>query len=165
MTIRVSEADVSDVPEVAEFFWSAWRAAGPGAPGWAGADETAIAELTAPGVLAERIGGPGRWMFLGWDDERVVGFSALRSLDEDSVELAGIVVMGDRLGRGVGSLLLDAAVEAAAASGFRRVLVRTEVTNERALAFYRRHGFGDDRPVVEDVDGARVELIELVRGL
>ena len=113
MTIRVSEADVSDVPEVAEFFWSAWRAAGPGAPGWAGADETAIAELTAPGVLAERIGGPGRWMFLGWDDERVVGFSALRSLDEDSVELAGIVVMGDRLGRGVGSLLLDAAVEAA----------------------------------------------------
>jgi ribosomal protein S18 acetylase RimI-like enzyme len=130
-----------------------------------GVDENAIPHLTAPDVLMERITGLGRWMFLAWDDERVVGFAALRSIDETSVELAGIIVLGDMLGRGIGTLLLVAAVEAATASGFQRVVVRTEATNERALVFYRHHGFGDDRSVVENVGGTRVALVEMARAI
>jgi GNAT superfamily N-acetyltransferase len=163
--VRVAEAAAADAAAISAFFWDAWRLAGPEAPGWAGASEEAIAELTAPEAILARIGGPERRMFLAWVGERVVGFAATRVHDQEHVELAGIVVSGDALGRGTGSLLLGAVVQWAQGEGFRRLSVKTEATNQRALGFYRSHGFADIRPVVEDVEGNPIELVELERRL
>jgi GNAT superfamily N-acetyltransferase len=162
---RIAEASDSDVAAIAAFFWAAWRTSGPNAPGWAGASEDVIAELTAPDAIRARIGGPDRRMFLAWADDRVVGFAATRAEHEECAELAGIIVLEDMLGHGIGTPLLEAAVQSATRAGLRRLLVRTEVTNERALRFYRSRGFADSQMIVENVEGARLELVELVRTL
>ena len=46
-------------------------------------------------------------------------------------------------GAGIGSRLLRAAIEQAAACECRRVTLLTDSTNETAQRFYRRHGFAD----------------------
>ncbi len=165
MSIEVGEATEADVPAIAAFFRKAWSLAGPGAPGWAGADESVIDELTRPHVLAERVVGTGRRMFLSRDGARVVGFAAVRADEADRIELAGIVVLQSMTGRGIGGPLLDAAVEWARESGFRTMVVKTEADNDRALRFYRDRGFVEHARMVEDVEGEPVALIELWREL
>ncbi len=81
------------------------------------------------------------------------------------MELAGIVVLEEMAGRGIGTPLVDAAAEVATAGGPEEMLVKTETTNERALGFYRSRGFSDLRTSAEEVEGITVEVAELVRRL
>ncbi len=83
--ISVTEATDAEVDAFATFFWEAWRQAGPDAPGFVGASDQVIADLTTAEAFAERIGGPERRMFLAWEDERVVGFAATKRVDADTV--------------------------------------------------------------------------------
>lgn len=46
-----------------------------------------------------------------------------------------------RRGSSVGTVLLDAIQEAAAASGTRMIVLETQSCNENAIAFYRKNGF------------------------
>ena len=46
-----------------------------------------------------------------------------------------------RRGSSVGTVLLDAIQEAAAASGARMIVLETQSCNENAIAFYRKNGF------------------------
>lgn len=46
-----------------------------------------------------------------------------------------------RRGSSVGTVLLDAIQEAAAASGARMIVIETQSCNENAIAFYRKNGF------------------------
>ncbi len=163
--VIVTEADSEDVAAIAAFFWEAWRGAGPDAPGWAGASEEVIGELTTVDAIQARVGGPDRRMFLAWSGSRVVAFAATRTEDDRTVELVGIVVLQDMLGRGVGTPLLESAVHSATQEGFERMLVKTEATNERALGFYRSRGFGPSRTLTEEVEGTSIELAELIRAL
>lgn len=163
--VRVTKAGDEDIEAVAAFFWDAWRMSGPDAPGWAGASESAMAELTAPELLADRIGGSGRSMFLAWIEDRVIGFAATLAQDEETVELAGIVVRQDLLGRGIGTPLLEAAVAAMTDAGAGRMVVRTESDNQRAIDFYVARGFTPGALVTEEVEGTALELRELSRTL
>jgi ribosomal protein S18 acetylase RimI-like enzyme len=163
--IRLAEASSDDIEAVAGFFWSAWEMAGPDAPGWAGAAREVIEELTAPEVLAARIDGPQRRMFLAWDGDEVVGFAATRLTGADEAELAGIVVREDRTGEGIGGPLLKAACAAMEAGGIGRVTVETEADNERAIGFYRRYGFEIEGETVRDVEGTPIRLCALATRL
>lgn len=163
-SVVVAEATEADITAIAGFFWEGWRASGPDAPGWAGASEEAIAEITDPGAILARLGGPRR-MFLARRDNRVVGFSATRVVDEGTVELAGIIVSAGMHGLGIGTALLRSALDAVTAEGFRNVVVKTEAANQTALSFYRANGFADSRVIVEDVEGTSMELVELRRAL
>ncbi len=63
-----------------------------------------------------------------------------------SLESGGVEALLDELyaepqGRGLGGLLLDAVVAAAARHGARRLFLETEPANVRARGFYARHGF------------------------
>jgi GNAT superfamily N-acetyltransferase len=159
----ITEADDSHVPAVVDFLWAAWREAGPGAPGWAGASEEVIAELADPVAVRERIGGPDRRMFVALDGDRVIGLAGTRRIDHTSVELAGIVVLQSMLGTGVGTPLLEMAVAALAAEGYHRLVVSTERTNDRALGFYASRGFVEIESRTEEVGGAPLELTTLER--
>jgi GNAT superfamily N-acetyltransferase len=163
--VRVVEAGEAHLDAIAAFFWEAWRMAGPDAPGWAGASEEVMDELAAPEALRARIGGPEHRMFLALEGDEVIAFAATRRRNEESVELAGIVVRQDRLGHGVGTPLLEEAVSAVTAAGFGTMVVRTEADNERALGFYRARGFDPGDLLVEEVEGISVEVRELVRAL
>jgi hypothetical protein len=81
----VREAFEVDVDAFAEFFVAAWRQSGPDAPGFVGATDEVIAELTTRDAVRERIGGPDRRMFLAWADDCVVGFAATKRINVDTV--------------------------------------------------------------------------------
>lgn len=161
----VTEATEGHVEAIAEFFWTAWKEAGPTAPGWAGATDEALKELTARDNLLKRLGRPDRRLFLAWQGGKVIGFSANRRVDSDMVELAGLVVLQGSWGQGVGSRLLDAAVSAAGQGGYKQMRARTEASNERAIKFYESRGFQYIETLVEKVGETEVEGWKLVRDL
>lgn len=160
-SVAVREATADDVDAFASFLRTAWASAGPGAPGFAGATDDIIAELTQPEAILARLGGPERRLYLASSGEGVVGFAATHRIDGDAVELAGIIVLPDASGRGVGTLLVRTAMDAARAEGFRSMLVRTETTNDLARSFYQHNGFVVGATAIEDVDGMEVPVVEL----
>ena len=161
----VREASEVDIDAFTEFFVAAWRQSGPEAPGFAGANDEVIAELTTHGSVRDRIGGPDRRMFLAWEDDQVVGFAAMMRIDIDTVELAGIIVLPSHAGRGVGTVLVEAALQGAKTESYRSMIVRTETTNDIARAFYEARGFVLERDAVEHLDDISVEVWELSRDL
>jgi len=164
--VEVTEAGVADAEAISEFFWEAWREAGPGAPGWAGADPEVVAAIAAPEAIAARVGGPEHRMFLAWDGDRVVGFAATRRIDAETIELAGVIVLASMVGHRIGTPLLDAAVRAATRLGYSRMVVSTETDNDRALGFYEARSFvrtGSERRSVEGTD-VEVALLERTLG-
>lgn len=58
-------------------------------------------------------------------------------------EIAGLVVDEDHRGRGIGRALLAEAERWARSKRCSALRVRSNVVRERALAFYRREGFGE----------------------
>ncbi|MFQ5517557.1 MAG: hypothetical protein ACE5E8_08270, partial [Acidimicrobiia bacterium] len=85
--LQVNRATPGDVDKVAAFLGEAWEAAGPDAPGFAGATDEIIAELARPEAILQRI--KSHTMLLAWWGDRVVGFAADRRVDAETVELAG----------------------------------------------------------------------------
>jgi GNAT superfamily N-acetyltransferase len=163
--VVATEATERDVAAFATFFWEAWQEAGPDAPGFAGATEEVIRELTTREAILERIGGPDRRMFLARQGGRVVGFSATKRIDDVTVELAGVVVLQSIVGRGIGTPLVERAVQVARHEGYLRMVVRTETTNDRALRFYQTRGFTLTGSMTELVEDEPVEVWELARDL
>jgi ribosomal protein S18 acetylase RimI-like enzyme len=163
--VRVAEAGPADAGAFAEFLRAAWREAGPDAPGFAGATDDVIAELATPVAFRERIGGPDRRMFLAWRLREVVGFAATRRVSADTVELSGIVVRRSCAGRGIGTALLDSAMDAARRHGYRRMIVETETSNVPAKAFYEARGFAVGDVQTEQVGDIAVEVWRLSRSV
>ena len=161
----VLEAADADVDAFGVFFVDACDQSGPDAPGFAGATDEVIAELAEPDAVRERIGGPDRRMFLAWDHDRVIGFSANKRVDDTSVELAGIIVLPTAAGRGVGTALVAAAMASARNDRYRVMVVRTETTNDRARAFYEARGFVVGGATTEHVEDSSVEVWELTQNL
>ena len=158
---EVREAKTGDVEAFGRFILKAWDEAGPGALGWTGATDENVSELASPEFLSPLIEREGIALFLAWDRGEVVGFASNMRVDDETVELSGIVVLESMTGRGVGSRLLDSSLQAAERDGYDRVIVETEVFNERAIGFYRSRGFEDGGKRVTEVEGERVELVEL----
>lgn len=55
--------------------------------------------------------------------------------------LEDMVVLPERRGKGLGSRLLEAAIDLALSLGCRRITLLTDRSNEPAQRFYGRHGF------------------------
>ncbi len=82
------------------------------------------------------------------DDPVLAPYSELE--DPGSLYLSGLAVDAALRGGGIGAALMDRVEALAAASGCPRVSLICFERNERAMAFYRRRGYGeiDRRPVV-----------------
>jgi GNAT superfamily N-acetyltransferase len=85
-------------------------------------------------VLVAEAGGR---RLVGW--VQVVTFRSI--LAAPRAELAALVVTRERRGRGIGRLLVEAAVAWARAHGFATLQVRTNVAREAAPKFYEALGF------------------------
>lgn len=164
-SLAVREASGEDVEAFAEFLTAAWQQSGPDAPGFAGATDEVIAELVTRDALLERIGGSDRRMFLAWEGGRVVGFAAMKRIDVETVELAGIIVLPSCAGRGVGTALVDEALRRGRDERYRTVIVRTETTNQAARAFYEARGFELGEITVERVGDVSVQVWQLSHDL
>ncbi|HUG29921.1 MAG TPA: GNAT family N-acetyltransferase [Candidatus Limnocylindria bacterium] len=75
--------------------------------------------------------------FVALDADRIVGHVSYRIIDQ-ACELTSIVA--EPRGRGIGSILLEAVVDAARVAGCLRVWLTTTNDNIDALRFYQRRG-------------------------
>lgn len=82
---------------------------------------------------------------LGWvaaeRDGGVVGY-AVGWVAADEAELADLAVTEERRDEGIGAVLVRAFAREAGVRGARRLYLEVRVSNERALRFYDRLGFG-----------------------
>jgi len=103
-------------------------------------------ELTALGITESSVKEKLDTTCKGWlceADRQVVGFAIG---DRSSGELWVIAALPGYLGQGVGSRLLTTVENWLHESGCRRLWLTTDVdTTLRAYAFYRSHGWEDDR--------------------
>jgi GNAT superfamily N-acetyltransferase len=76
--------------------------------------------------------------FAAFEDEQCIGLVTYE-LDGEACEIVSIDALEE--GRGVGTALLEAVVEAAREAGCARVQLLTTNNNLRALAFYQKRGF------------------------
>lgn len=86
---------------------------------------------------------PGITAWTAWHGDRIAGIGALRDLGGGQGEVKSMRTHPDFLRRGVGSLLLEAIIDAARAAGMARLSLETGSgpAFEPALALYRRRGF------------------------
>lgn len=103
----------------------------------------------------------GGEIFFALIGERVVGTAAMIAAGDD-FELAKMAVEPEFRGRGIGDLLLKAAIGFARRSGNRRIWLLSNSRLAAALALYRKHGFVDI-PVGNDSPYSRTDVrMELV---
>lgn len=91
--------------------------------------------------LPSQYGPPSGRAFLVRVDTRIAGGIAVRRFDDGSAELKRMYVRPEFRGLGLGRRLAEAAVEAAAELGYRRILLDTLASMETAVAIYRTLGF------------------------
>ena len=98
-------------------------------------------------------------------DDDIVGFCTNRRIDEQTVELAGIIVLQELTGRGIGSMLFEKAKSKAISDNFCFMTVKTEAYNGRAISFYTKKGFKKIDEIEEDVLGTKMRIANLVINL
>jgi putative acetyltransferase len=139
----------------------AWKRAGPGALGWIGATEDTIQEISSEEYLKKLLSNPKMRFFSSEENGEITGFAVNRVQDSSTMELAGIIVREDLLGKGFGSLLLSKCIEFAREAGFVNMVTKTEKSNGRAINFYVKKGFVRVGDTVETVENSKVELAVL----
>lgn len=98
--------------------------------------------------LARLIGNPALGLILvARQDGQIVGmvnllYTLSTALGERVALLEDMVVSPATRGTGIGSRLLDEAIQTARLNGCKRITLLTDRVNESALRFYQRHGFG-----------------------
>ncbi len=99
------------------------------------------------GMLAEELGGPGRWYIVATlrsagsiGPAPVIGYAGLW-FDGEAAQIMTIGVTAAHQKTGVGASLLDALIGHARALQAECVLLEVAVTNEPALAMYEKFGF------------------------
>lgn len=102
--------------------------------------------------LAARFGSDGRGGLAGWDavadrslfalarlDGVAVGCGAVRPFDGEVAEIKRMYAVPGSAG--VGAAVLSFLEEGARRLGYRRLVLETRWANDRAVSFYRRHGY------------------------
>lgn len=109
---------------------------------------TVVSPAPAPSANAPFFGPgrPVREVLVARLEDRVLGYVRLRPATELAasqhvLQIVGLAVDPTVARRGVGRSLVDAALDAARANGFRRVTLRVLATNTAARALYEACGF------------------------
>jgi len=99
--------------------------------------------------------------FVAVDADEIVGILFVDPTPFGYGEL-GMFVAGNRRGRGVGTALVDAAIEWALAKGLHKLSLGVFPHNEAAIALYRKFGFVEEGCRVEHIRRASGEHWDLV---
>lgn len=94
------------------------------------------------GSFAEEIFGPGRVYLVAEVGGEMAGYAGLW-FDGDDAQIMTIGTLTPWQRQGVAAALLRCLEAKAHGLGARRLLLEVSVTNEPAIAFYRKHGFAE----------------------
>lgn len=139
--VMVSDATPDEADELAEVAAATFPLA---CPSWAAAED--IAAFIAANLSAENFAGylsdPDHKLLAVRDDGRIVGYAMLIHRDGDQeIELSKFYVLAHRHGSGASAALMRAVLDWADGSGAQAIRLGVNKRNERAQAFYRKHGF------------------------
>ena len=125
-------------------------------------------DLCFQGFAAELAGLPGDYaapsgtLILGLGGEAAPGCVAVRRWDASACEMKRLYVRPAHQGAGMGRYLAERAILWAAANGYRRVLLDTLPSMQRAQRMYERLGFRDiDAYRPNPVQGARCMSLDI----
>jgi ribosomal protein S18 acetylase RimI-like enzyme len=163
--MQVVRATMNDVDSLSVFFHRAWKESGPEHLGFTGATEETVDEIASAEFLKKRLSNRDVNIYIVKDGSKVLGLAATRIIDRDAVELSGMIMLESATGRGFGTQLIENAVSSARAAGAHRMVVKTEVVNERAIGFYRKMGFAEVGNSWENVEGTPVDIMILEKPL
>jgi len=110
----------------------------------------------------------GMAQYVAVDDGRVVGWCDVNPKSHETLRHSGVLGMGvaaSHRGRGLGAALLRATLDAATASGIRRVELVVRADNAAAIALYERHGFEHEGRLRDYmvVDGVSFDALLMAR--
>jgi len=160
-----AEATFADVQKLIVFFLKAWEEAGPGAFGFTGATQETINEIASEEFLKERLSKRDVKMYFVEDGGNILGLAVTRKIDENAIELSGIIVLEASTRKGIGTELFEKVISSAKHDGFGKIVVKTEVLNQRAIGFYKKKGLSEVGKTRENVEGRPVDLVVLERCL
>jgi len=155
---KVNLNNISEFSKLIKLMWIEVKKSG-NLMGWTGATDEIIDELSDINTLKDII--LKNKIFMAKIKDELVGFAALRQLDDEEGELAGIVIRESYTGRGIGSSLFNIILNEARKMGLRRLIVKTEKENLRALSFYSKMGFKPIKEDYEEVHGIDVRIVIL----
>ena len=160
-SINIYRVGVDEADRFSNLVKTMWREAKESGSllGWSGATDEVIEELTSKDVVHEILS--QNLVYVAEIKDSLVGFAALKPLNDGEWELAGIMVMEMYTGRGVGSKLFRNILEVARKAGLSRLIVKTEKDNHRAISFYKKMGFKLTGESVEKVSGTEVDIVIL----
>lgn len=92
-----------------------------------------------PDLLEAAVSGPLGLRVL--DDDGPVGYAIVVGAATDTAYVPEFAVHPDAQGEGYGSRLMDTLKDRLAREGYASIRLTVRVTDERARAFYRDHGF------------------------
>lgn len=111
-------------------------------------------------MLMKEVGAPGNIFLLAEQDGRAIGYARLREDNNppglaglSTLEIARIYTVKDRIGSGIGKMLMQRAIEIAKELDKTDIWLGVWEQNEKAIAFYTRWGFekfGDHPFIVGD---------------
>jgi len=136
--MEITPANISDIPALCELLDILFSQE---------ADFTPDHEAQSRG-LARIIGSPDIGLIVvARQDSRVVGmvnllYTVSTALGDRVALLEDMVVSPSARGSGIGSELLEQAIQLARLNGCKRITLLTDRTNESAQRFYQKHGFG-----------------------
>jgi len=159
------KATVADAPKLGVFLHEAWREAGPGGLGFTGATEETINEIASEEFLLKRLTNRDVIMYIVQEEGRVLGLAATRRIDGESIELSGMIVLESATGKGLGTTLVEKALTEIRRAGFRKVVVKTEAVNRRAIRFYKKMGLKEVGRGREKVEQTNVDVVILEKVL
>ncbi len=110
------------------------------------ADVMAIEQATfstpwTEGIFRDELGQPSRTYLVAEESGRLVGYIGIMSVGEDT-HITTVAVASDSAGRGIGTRLVLAGVEAGLAAGGHSLTLEVRSSNRRAQDLYRRFGMG-----------------------
>jgi putative acetyltransferase len=89
-------------------------------------------------------------LLLAREDDAAAGCVGLRELDPSTAEVKRLYVRGPYRGRGMGRVLIEAALDAARKRGYRRVVLDSLPTMHEARGLYHALGFREVAPYLDD---------------
>lgn len=109
-----------------------------------------LRERYKPGLIRQTLARGDRWLVARAGDV-LLGFAHGYALMDGDYKLDKLYVHPDYQRHGIGHLLMDLMAEHAHRHGSRRLVLRVNRHNAKAIAAYRKYGFEVLVPIVEDI--------------
>jgi ribosomal protein S18 acetylase RimI-like enzyme len=149
--IEYRKAKPGDAPAIRSFLEKVWYATYTGllpVP----VIQKGIEKWFAISFLAKQAEDPELFFLLAIEADEIIGLTTARMLDAETMNIARLYIHPDYQGRGLGSLLMQKAMESLTGS-FQKIRLGVIQGNQKAISFYQHKGFIQTGSETEDIAG------------